>query len=313
MKSDPGLVFSVFLFLCVLCVCGSFSFAADRPNVLWITCGAPARTWAATATRLQSRRTSTNWRARGSGTRTPSPRWRGASRARRHPRMWAPSVGTHRTSLPGHELPAGVKGYPQVYSQAGLLTNNSKRPITTSPTQRRHGTRTARTPTGGSGPKAKRSSLCLTSQRRTRARIPNPAGRNAATLSAAERHTRPRSRSRHITRMSPKSAAIGLDLRPGHGHGQGGRRHLKQLADDGLADDTSSSSIPTTAPARAQAVALRFEQLACPLTVRFPEKWKRLAPSGPGTTSERLVKLRSFHFGPRFSLCERAGAGDDAR
>jgi len=70
---------------------------------------------------------------------------------------------------------------------------------------------------------------------------------------------------------------------------------LKQLEDDGLADDTivffysdHGSGMPR------HKRLLHDSGMKVPLMVRFPEKYKDLAPAGPGDTIDRLVTFADF-------------------
>ncbi len=70
---------------------------------------------------------------------------------------------------------------------------------------------------------------------------------------------------------------------------------LRQLEDDGLAEDTivffysdHGSGMPR------HKRALLDSGMKVPLIVRFPEKYQSLAPSGPGTRTDRLVSFDDF-------------------
>ncbi len=70
---------------------------------------------------------------------------------------------------------------------------------------------------------------------------------------------------------------------------------LKQLDDDGLADDTivffysdHGSGMPR------HKRALFDSGMHVPLLIRFPEKFKRLAPTKPGETTDRIVTFEDF-------------------
>ena len=70
---------------------------------------------------------------------------------------------------------------------------------------------------------------------------------------------------------------------------------LDQLEEDGLADDTIVfffSDHGTGMPGVKKFVW--YDSLRVPLLIRFPEKWRHLAPSAPGTRSERLVSFVDF-------------------
>lgn len=70
---------------------------------------------------------------------------------------------------------------------------------------------------------------------------------------------------------------------------------LRQLEEDGLADDTivffysdHGSGLPR------HKRALLDSGMKVPLIIRFPEKFRALAPSGPGTRADRLVSFDDF-------------------
>jgi len=70
---------------------------------------------------------------------------------------------------------------------------------------------------------------------------------------------------------------------------------LKQLEDDGLADDTIIffyGDHGNGMPRHKRAVL--DSGLQVPLLIRFPEKYKHLAPAGPGETVDRLVSFVDF-------------------
>src|SRR5581483_63485 len=79
--------------------------------------------------------------------------------------------------------------------------------------------------------------------------------------------------------------------------------YLKQLADDGLADDTIVFFYADHGTGMPRSKRWLYDSSTrVPLIVHFPKKWQHLAPSGPGTTSDRLVNF--VDFGPTLlSLC----------
>jgi len=65
--------------------------------------------------------------------------------------------------------------------------------------------------------------------------------------------------------------------------------YLKQLEDDGLAGDTIVFFFSDHGAGMPRSKRWLYDSsLMVPMSVRFPEKWKHLAPSAPGTTSDRL-------------------------
>lgn len=70
---------------------------------------------------------------------------------------------------------------------------------------------------------------------------------------------------------------------------------LKQLEEDGLADDTIVFYFSDHGAGMPRSKRWLYDSsLRVPMIVRFPEKWKHLAPSAPGTTSDRLVSFVDY-------------------
>jgi arylsulfatase A-like enzyme len=71
--------------------------------------------------------------------------------------------------------------------------------------------------------------------------------------------------------------------------------YLKQLEDDGLAGDTIVFYFSDHGAGMPRSKRWLYDSsLRVPMIIRFPEKWKQLAPSAPGTTSERLVSFVDY-------------------
>jgi uncharacterized sulfatase len=69
-------------------------------------------------------------------------------------------------------------------------------------------------------------------------------------------------------------------------------RILKEIDDDGLAGDTIVFFYSDHGAGMPRSKRWLYDSsLRVPLLVRFPEKWKHLAPSAPGTTCDRLVSF----------------------
>jgi arylsulfatase A-like enzyme len=71
---------------------------------------------------------------------------------------------------------------------------------------------------------------------------------------------------------------------------------LDQLEKDGLSEDTIVFFYPDHGQGIPRGKRTTYDTgLHVPLVIRFPEKFKALAPSGPGTTCDRLVSFVDFH------------------
>jgi arylsulfatase A-like enzyme len=70
---------------------------------------------------------------------------------------------------------------------------------------------------------------------------------------------------------------------------------LRQLEDDGLADNTIVFFYSDHGMGMPRGKRLLHDSgMHVPMMIRFPEKWQHLAPSGPGTTTDRLVSFIDF-------------------
>ena len=70
---------------------------------------------------------------------------------------------------------------------------------------------------------------------------------------------------------------------------------LKQLEDDGLADDTIVFYYPDHGTGMPRSKRLLYDSgTRVPLMIRFPKKWAHLAPAAPGATVDRLVTFVDF-------------------
>jgi len=71
--------------------------------------------------------------------------------------------------------------------------------------------------------------------------------------------------------------------------------YLKQLEEDGLADDTIVFYFSDHGAGMPRSKRWLYDSsLRVPMIVRIPEKWKRLAPSAPGTTSDRMISFVDY-------------------
>jgi N-sulfoglucosamine sulfohydrolase len=70
---------------------------------------------------------------------------------------------------------------------------------------------------------------------------------------------------------------------------------LKELEEDGLADDTIVFYFSDHGAGMPRSKRWLYDSsLRVPMIIRFPEKWKHLSPSAPGTTSDRLVSFVDY-------------------
>src|SRR5262249_50552029 len=71
--------------------------------------------------------------------------------------------------------------------------------------------------------------------------------------------------------------------------------YLKQLDDDGLAGDTIVFYFSDHGAGMPRSKRWLYDSsLLVPMAIRFPEKWKHLAPSAPGTSSDRLISFVDY-------------------
>jgi uncharacterized sulfatase len=67
---------------------------------------------------------------------------------------------------------------------------------------------------------------------------------------------------------------------------------LKQLQDDGLGDETIVFFFSDHGAGMPRSKRWLYDSsLRVPMIIRFPEKWKQLAPSAPGTSTDRLISF----------------------
>ena len=72
-------------------------------------------------------------------------------------------------------------------------------------------------------------------------------------------------------------------------------RRLKELEDAGVADDTIIFFFGDHGAGVPRAKQFVYDSgMQVPLIVYFPDKWKHLAPSGPGSTQDRMVSFVDF-------------------
>jgi N-sulfoglucosamine sulfohydrolase len=283
--------------------------AADRPNVLWITCEdisphvhcfGDAFAITPNLDRLAAEGVRYTNAFAPIGVCAPS-------RSTLVMGMWAPSVGTQHMRCQG-TLPAGLKCYPDLLRAAGYYcTNNSKTDYNFAGknAERSRWDDCSTNAHWRNRPKGKPFVAVFNILTTHEGQIRMPAGaRNAATLAPAERHDPAKV---PIPPYHPDAPEVRqdwarlydlvtvMDKEVG--------KYLKQLADDGLADDTIVFFYADHGTGMPRSKRWLFDSSTrVPLILRFPEKWKKLAPSGPGTTSEQLVNF--VDFGPTLlSLC----------
>jgi arylsulfatase A-like enzyme len=72
-------------------------------------------------------------------------------------------------------------------------------------------------------------------------------------------------------------------------------QYLKQLEDDGLADDTIVFYYSDHGAGMPRSKRWLYDSsLIVPMIIRFPEKWKHLAPSAPGSATDRLISFVDY-------------------
>ncbi len=295
----------------IAALCGVFAtpgIAGDKPNILWITVedmspvlGAYGDTYATTPNLDAFAKESVRYTNAFAAAPVCSP-----SRSSLITGMWAPSLGTSqmRSTFP---IPLEVKGFPTYLREVGYFTSNQvKTDYNTedearlikeswdesSPTAHwRSGTRKEGQPFFSV------INHTVTHQSRTMT-WPYAAFQEGvqSKLSAEERHdpakviVPPYYPDTEITRrdlarfydcVSVMDAEVG--------------RLLEQLKEDGLAEETivffysdHGSGMPR------HKRLLHDTGMKVPLMIRFPEKYKHLAPAGPGETVDRLVTFVDF-------------------
>ncbi|HZE97615.1 MAG TPA: sulfatase [Planctomycetota bacterium] len=72
-------------------------------------------------------------------------------------------------------------------------------------------------------------------------------------------------------------------------------QYLKELEDDGLAGDTLVFYFSDHGAGMPRSKRWLYDSsLLVPMAIRFPEKWKSLAPSGAGTSTDRLISFVDY-------------------
>ncbi len=282
------------------------SSAADRPNVLWITCedisphlGCYGDAYARTPNldRLAAEGVRYTNAFAPIGVCAPS-------RSTLVLGMWAPSVGTQHMRCQG-TLPAGVKTYPEYLRAAGYYcTNNAKTDYNFARDKERWDECNNKAH-WRSRPKGKPFVAVFNILTTHEGQIRLPAGaKKAATLSAAERHDPAKA---PVPPYHPDEPEVRQDWARLYDlvtvMDKEAAGYLKQLADDGLADDTIVFFYADHGTGLPRSKRWLYDSSTrVPLIIRFPPKWQHLAPSAPGTTCDRLVNF--VDFGPTLlSLC----------
>jgi N-sulfoglucosamine sulfohydrolase len=282
--------------------------AADKPNILWITAedmsptlGAYGDEYATTPNLDAFAKESVRYTNAFAAAPVCSP-----SRSTLITGMWAPSLGTSqmRSDFP---IPFGIKGFPTFLREAGYFTTNSEKTdyntfdaarIIKESWDESSATAHWRSQARKEGqPFFSVFNHMVSHQSRTMV-WPYAvfADQVQSKLSANEIHdpakvTVPpyypdnevvrRELARFYDCVTVMDAEVG--------------RTLKQLEEDGLADDTivffysdHGSGMPR------HKRLLHDSGMKVPLLIRFPEKYRHLAPAGPGETTDRLVTFADY-------------------
>lgn len=280
----------------------------DRPNILWITAedmsptlGAYGDEYATTPNLDAFARESVRYTNAFAAAPVCSP-----SRSTLITGMWAPSLGTSQMRS-GFPLPPEVKGFPSYLRSAGYYTtNNVKTDYNTADAQRLiEESWNASSPTAHWRSENREEGQpffsvfnhMVSHQSRTmvwpyEAFVEHVQGN----LSADELHdpeTAPVPPYYPDTETVRKTIARFYDCVSVMDQQVG--QLLDQLEEDGLADNTivffysdHGSGMPR------HKRLLHDSGMKVPLMIRFPEKWKHLAPAAPGETVDRLVTFVDF-------------------
>jgi uncharacterized sulfatase len=284
-------------FLAVLLAVVPAARAAERPNILWITCeditpnlGCYGDKYAVTPNL--------------DGFATQSVRYTHAfapigvcapSRSSLILGMYAPSVGTQHMRCQGI-LPAGVKCFPQYLREAGYYcTNNAKtdynfthdRATWDESSNRAHWRK--RKP---GQPFFSVFNILISHESKIR-QSEDEYGQVMANFTARERHDPTKA---PIPPYHPDTPEVRqdwaryadmitvMDKRVGE--------FLKQLDNDGLADDTIVFFFSDHGAGMPRSKRWLYDSSTrVPFMVRVPEKWKQFAPGAAGTTTDRLISF----------------------
>jgi len=283
--------------LAVLLACVPTARAADRPNILWITCeditpnlGCYGDTYAVTPNldRLATQSVRYTRAFAPIGVCAPS-------RSSLILGMYAPSVGTQHMRCQG-VLPAGVKCFPQYLREAGYYcTNNAKtdynfthdRATWDESSNRAHWRKRKQ-----GQPFFSVFNILISHESQIRQPEANYR-ETTAQFTERERHDPAKA---PIPPYHPDTPEVRkdwaryadmitvMDRRAGE--------FLKQLDDDGLANDTIVFFFSDHGAGMPRSKRWLYDSSTrVPFMVRVPEKWKQLAPGAAGTTTDRLISF----------------------
>ncbi|MBI1900061.1 MAG: sulfatase-like hydrolase/transferase [Planctomycetia bacterium] len=282
--------------------------AADRPNVLWITCedmspnlGCFGDTYAVTPNidRFASEGVRYTNAFAPIGVCAPS-------RSTLILGMYACSVGTHHMRCQG-TLPEGVKCFSQHLRAAGYYCTNNVKTDYNFPVPEGAWDESSAKAHFRNRPAGRPffAVFNFTSTHESQVRLPEAQyQKRVAKFTEKERHDPAKAA---IPPYLPDTPEVRRDLARYADNITFMDKEvagiLKQLADDGLADETIVFFFSDHGAGLPRSKRWLYDSsLRVPLIIRFPEKYASLAPGKPGTTTDRLVSF--VDFGPTvLSLC----------
>lgn len=282
--------------------------AADRPHILWITIEDLSPAWgcygdpdARTPNLDAFAREAVRYTHAFASAPVCSP-----ARSSLITGMWAPSLGTSqmRSSFP---LPPEVKGFPSCLREAGYYTTNRVKTDYNTSDERRlieeswdESSSAAHWRSGNRAPDQPFFAVfnhMVTHQSRTmvwseddfvrevQSKLPPELRHDPDTLRVPPYYPdTPRVR-RELARFHDCVSALDLEV----------GELLRQLEEDGLAEDTLVFIFSDHGSGMPRHKRLLHDSgMRVPLLVRFPEKYRHLAPAAPGGTVDRLVTFVDF-------------------
>lgn len=282
--------------------------AADRPNVLWITAedmspvlGCYGDAYASTPNLDAFAKESVRYTNAFAAAPVCSP-----SRSTLVTGMWAPSLGTHQMRS-GFPLPLDVKGFPTHLREAGYFTSNQvKTDYNTGDEPRlireswdEIGDTASWRSASRKGDQPFLSVINHTVTHQSRTMVwPHDVFRERiqSKLDPGQVHDPAKVK---VPPYYPDTPAVRRELARFHDcvsamDAEVGAL-LARLKEDGLDDETIVFFFSDHGSGMPRHKRLLHDSgMRVPLLVRFPEKFKHLAPAGPGETVERLVTFADF-------------------
>jgi uncharacterized sulfatase len=276
------------------------ALAADRPNILWVTCedispnlGCYGDAYAITPNldRLAAQAVRYTHAFAPIGVCAPS-------RSCLITGMYPPSIGTQHMRCQG-TLPAGVKCFPQYLREAGYYcTNNVKTDYNFQHPRETWDENSNRAHWRNRKPGQPFFSVFnFTTTHESQIRLAEPQyQKRMAELAPHERHDPAKS---PVPPYHPDTPEVRQDWARyadmiTYMDKQVGEV-LRQLEGDGLAGETIVFFYSDHGAGMPRSKRWLYDSSTrVPLLIRFPEKWRHLAPGQPGTTSDRLVSFVDF-------------------